>query len=239
MSPSIASLVERQIPGAVSTARAVAAAAEDYAIRPVLPVRADLAALLPATGLPRGSTIAVDGSTPLLLTLLATATARGWWAAIVGMPNLGALAAGELGVALDRLALIPDPGAAVATVVAALLDGVDLVAVAANRLVGGGSQGQAMARRLAARARNRGAVLIPFGTGGWRPAAELRLSATDRRWTGLGDGHGYLAGHDAVVTVRGRGSAARPMQARLTLQADAPDQSRGEGLPTAPDVRVG
>jgi hypothetical protein len=38
---------------------------------------ADLAARLPAGGLRRGTTIAVDGSTAVLLALLATATARG------------------------------------------------------------------------------------------------------------------------------------------------------------------
>lgn len=80
------------------------------AVGRVLPVRADLAALLPAGGLPRGTTIAVDGSTALLLTLLATATARGSWAAVVGMPSLGLLAASEIGVALCRLALVLAPG---------------------------------------------------------------------------------------------------------------------------------
>ena len=132
---SLTSLVERQLPGAVSTTSAVAAAAEDRAVRPVLPVRADLAALLPEGGLPRGSTVTVDGSTALLLNLLATATAKGTWAAVVEIPDLGLLAASEIGVALNRLALIPAPGAELATVVAALLDGIDLVVVAAERLV--------------------------------------------------------------------------------------------------------
>lgn len=104
---------------------------------------------------------------------------------------------------------------------AALLDGVDLVVIAADGLVEDGTKGQAMARRLAARARNRGAVLIPFGIAGWWPAAELRLSATDRRWTGIGHGHGYFTRHDVTVTVQGRGSAARPIRAGLALQANA------------------
>jgi hypothetical protein len=47
---SLTSLVERQLPGAVSTASAVAAAAEDRTVRLVLPVRGDLAALLPEGG---------------------------------------------------------------------------------------------------------------------------------------------------------------------------------------------
>lgn len=155
------------------------------------------------------------------------------------MPDLGLLAASEIGVALNRLALIPGPSAELATVVAALLDGIDLVVVAAERLVRDGLQGQTMARRLAARARNRGAVMIPFGTGGLWPAAELRLSMTDHHWTGVGDGHGYLTGHEATVTVRNRGAAARPVQARLTLQADAAERSRGEWLLATRTARLG
>lgn len=236
---SLASLVEPRIPGAINTASAVAAAAEDHAVRPVLPARADLAALLPAAGLPRGSTVAVDGSATLLLTLLATAAAKGSWAAVVGLPDLGLLAASEIGVAPHRLALIPDPGDELVTVVAALLDGIDLVVVAADRLAREGAKGQAMARRLTARARSRGAVLIPFGSAGWWPAAELRLSATDHHWAGISEGHGYLTRHTAVVTVRGRGSAVRPVQARLTLQAGGSNPSPGEPLPATPTARVG
>ena len=234
---SLTSLVERQLPGAVDTASAVAAAAENRAVGRVLPVRPDLAALLPADGLPRGTTIAVDGSTALLLTLLATPTARGSWAAVVGMPSLGLLAASEIGVALHRLALIPDAGTELATVAAALLDGVDLVVIAADGIVKEGTKGQTTARRLAARARNRDAVLIPFGTAKAWPAAELRLSATDRRWTGIGDGHGYLTGHDIQVTVRGRGSAARSIRASVTLQADAPEPCANRPAAT-PETRA-
>ena len=219
---SLTSLVEGQLSGAVSTASAVAAASENRAVGPVLPVRGDLATLLSAGGLRRGATVAVDGSTALLLTLLATATSEGSWAAVVGMPDLGLLAASELGVALHRLVIVPDPGNELASVVAALLDGADLVVIAAADLVRNGTKGQAMARRLSARARSRGAVLIPFGAGGLWPAAELRLSATDRRWSGFDDGHGYLTVHETAVTVRGRGSAARPTQARLILQEEAP-----------------
>jgi hypothetical protein len=101
--------------------------------------------------------------------------------------------------------------AELATAVAALLDGIDLVVVAADRLVRDGAKGQA-ARRLAARARSRGAVLIPFGTGGWWPTAELVLSATDHHWTGIGDGHGYPTCHTAVVTVLVAGWQSGPFR---------------------------
>src|SRR2546422_1478023 len=67
----------------------------------VLPVRPELADLFPWGGLRRGSTVAVRGSTSLLLALLAESTVAGSWAAVVGMPNLGVVVAAELGVAAD------------------------------------------------------------------------------------------------------------------------------------------
>jgi hypothetical protein len=69
-----------------------------------------------AGGLRRGSTMSVAGSTALVLALLAEATGEGSWAAITGMPDVGVVAAAELGVDLERLALVPDPGAEVAAV---------------------------------------------------------------------------------------------------------------------------
>jgi hypothetical protein len=99
---SLQAVFERRAPGAVQTAGAVAAATADRATRPVLPVRPDVAALLPAGGLPLGSTMAVDGSSRLLLIMLAAATEAGSWAAIVGLPDLGLLAAHECDVPVDR-----------------------------------------------------------------------------------------------------------------------------------------
>ena len=43
------------------------------------------------------------------------------------MPDIGVAAAAELGVELDRLALIPNPEAEVAAVLSALIDGFGLV----------------------------------------------------------------------------------------------------------------
>src|SRR5436305_1103558 len=82
----------------------------------------------------------------------------GSWAAVVGMPDLGLLAAAELGVVLHRLVLVPRPGTELGAVVAALLDGVDLVVVATDGIALLRSRGAGLARRLSARARHRGAV---------------------------------------------------------------------------------
>ena len=124
-----------------------------------------LESLLPDAGLRRGSTVAVApaepgpfGATSVLLALLAGASVAGSWCAVVGMPSLGLVAAAELGIALDRLALVPDPGPDWPAVVAALLDGIDVVAAAPP-----GPVSAPLAGRLAARVRQRGSVLVGYG----------------------------------------------------------------------------
>jgi len=196
------------LPG-VSTASRVAAQAERARVTgKVLPVAPALAGLLPAAGLRRGSTVAVHGSTSLLLALLAEATTAGSWAAVVGMPSLGLAAAAEYGVDLGRVALVPRPGAELPAVVAALLDGVDLVAVHADTVQ------TAVARRLSARARHHGAVLLSFGA--W-PGADVELSCRLSAWSGLSGGYGHLSERRVQVRVHGRGAAARPVSADLHL----------------------
>ncbi|MEV6875355.1 hypothetical protein [Amycolatopsis sp. NPDC051128] len=176
-----------------------------------LPVTPTLATLLPGR-LRRGSAVSIRGSTALALALLAEATREGSWAALAGMPDVGVVAAAELGVDLDRLALVPEPGAEVAAVLSALIDGFDLVVLGAAVARG---IPQPLARRLAGRVRNRGAVLLV--TGPW-PGAELELRVSKRRWRGLTeDGFGHLEVRDVVATSRGRGSAARPLDVALRL----------------------
>jgi hypothetical protein len=203
----------------------VAAAAEHaQATGGVLPVLPELAGLFPATGLRRGSTVAVLGSTSLLLALLAGATAGGSWAAVVGVPMLGLVAAAELGVEVSRLALVPRPGADFAAVTAALLDGIDVVAV------GAGQVNPQVARRLSARARHRGAVLLSYGA--W-PGAELELRCEPVEWTGLEQGAGHLREREVVVRTQGRGSAARPQRGGLLLPSAA-----GAVAQARPDVAL-
>jgi hypothetical protein len=219
----------------LAISRAVGVASELTAVASdrvrALPVRVELAGLLPWGGLRRGSTVSVRGSTALLLALLAEPTAGGSWAAVVGMPNLGLLAAAEQGVAVDRLALVPRPGAQTSAVAAALLDGVDLVVLATDEAAGRVSAAQA--RRLSARARHRGAVLLAFGP--W-PAADVELRCARASWSGLGAGHGYLRQREVVVSARGRGAAARPVRVNLLLPGaggavEPHAEPRGSDLP--------
>ncbi|TDV41399.1 hypothetical protein [Actinophytocola oryzae] len=198
----------------------------------MLPVHPSLTSLFPRGGLRRGSTVVVRGSTSLLFALLAQATETGSWAALVGMPDLGLRAASELGVAVDHLALVRHPGADLPKVIAALLDGMDLVAVDPARLT------DSQIHRLSARARHRGAVLV--STGAW-PGADLELTREVAGWSGLGQGHGTLSSREVRLRVRGRGVATRPVGARLRLPAqDGAVADLPEAVePVRPDVPRG
>jgi len=126
----------------------------------LLPVHPALTDLLGAPGLRRGVTIVVDGTgasgvTSLALALVAAASAAGAWVAAVDLPGLGLVAAGELGVALERVLLVPDSGARFGAVVGALLDATDVVLAGCP-----GRLDPALARRLMSRARERRAVLV-------------------------------------------------------------------------------
>ena len=181
----------------------------------VLPVLGALEPLFPTRGLKRGSVVSVAGSTSLALSLLAAASAQGSWCAAVGMPALGLAAAAELGVALERFPLVPSPGRAAgaggwAWVVAALVDACDVVIARPPRRLAG-----ADARRLTARVRERGAVLVVAGP--WPEAAEVRLTVASSAWEGLGPGYGRLLGRRVEVVAGGRGAAARERRLGLWL----------------------
>jgi hypothetical protein len=223
--------------GQIQSATEMAERDRDRAIRPVLPVLPGLDGLLRDGGLRGGNTVTVEGSLTLLLALLA-ATSRHGWVAAVGMPQLGVLAAAELGVHVERLALVPRPGSQAADVVAALLDGCAIVAVASDVVLPGGQRGLSLARRLSARARHRGAVLMPWG--GW-PAPDVQLRCDQTHWDGLGPGYGHLVGHEIAVDVRGRGGASRPTHTRLRFPLAAPhtadkDRHLGVAVPAATNV---
>jgi hypothetical protein len=165
--------------------------------------------------------MAASGATSLLIALLAAASQAGSWCAIVGMPMLGALAAAEAGIALDRLALVPHPGPEWSTVVAALLDGVDVVVAMPP-----GPIAASMSSRLAARARQRGSVFVAYGQ---LPGADVVLNSKHSRWEGLEAGRGRLRRREMTVVARGRGAAAQGRQARFFMPDLAPMNAGWDG----------
>ena len=204
----------------------------------MLPVAAELSGLLPGRGLRRGSTVAVAGGksmsaggvTSLMLALLAAASRNGSWCAVVGVPTLGALAAAESGIVLERLALVPNPGPDWPTVVAALIDGVDVVVAAVPGPVSG-----PIVSRLAARARQRGSLLVPFGD--WS-GADVTLRVGQGRWEGLGSGRGRLRRREVTVVAQGRGAAARPREITMWMPGVTVRSVTIPPAPSRPDDHV-
>lgn len=197
----------------------------------VLPVPPELGVLLPEGTLRRGATVVVTGSTSLVLRLLADVSRSGGWVALVGLPDAGLLAAHQLGLVLDRVALVPDPGPEAPTAVAALLDGVDAVVVGPAVALGDGDR-----RRLSARARERSAVLLP--TAPW-PGAHVVLTAERSRWEGLGQGSGRLRARALTVRRAGRGAAGRATVLDVTVPALPHPWSAVDDAPQVVDVLDG
>jgi hypothetical protein len=149
----------------------------------LLPIPESLAELLPAS-LPRGTVAVLSGARSLSLGMVAAVTAAGGHAAIVGQPDVGLLAAVEMGADLSRLALIPDPGADPVEVAAVLMDGLDLVVLG----LGGRSVSPTRARAVTARARQKGCTLL-VTDGDWHGAsARLESRVCGYEVTGAGTG---------------------------------------------------
>lgn len=191
-----------------------------------LPTAPGLADILPGGALKQGAAYSVDGSTTLVMALLAGPSQGGAWCGVVGLPDFGAEAASRLGIELGRLVLVPAPGEQWLAVTAALVDVLGVVVTRPPRRAS-----DADAARLAARLRQRGCTLIVVGD--W-PQSEAWLSIDSSRWSGLGQGHGYLAGREVTVTTAGHGGRDRIRSARLWL----PDERLAVRAVALPPGRV-
>jgi len=176
-----------------------------------LPTATALQPLLPGGAIRVGGSYAVQESVLLAMTMLQAASAEGAWCAVVGVPSFGVEAAAAMGIDLERLVLVPDPGDQWLTVTAALADVAQIVLTRPlGRVVPGDVS------RLAARLRQRGGALVALGS--W-PGADVTLRVTESVWSGIGDGHGHLTERRATVTASGRAGAGRPVSADLLLPA--------------------
>ncbi len=181
----------------------------------MLPTHPAFSPLLPGGGLRPGSAYALARSASLLLALMARPSQDGAWCGVIGMPELGAEAAEKYGLDLDRLVFIPDPGPRWLAVTATISEVLPVVAV--RPPVGStAARGGAETTRLAARLRDRGTVLLVQGA--WHHEAEAVIDVADPRWSGLGQGHGYLAGRELTVSVSSRRSP-NARRARMLLPA--------------------
>ena len=159
---------------------------------------------LPTT-LPRGTVAVLSGARSLSLGMVAAVTAAGGHAAIVGQPDVGLLAAVEMGADLSRLAVIPEPGADPVEVAAVLMDGMDLVVLG----LGGRSVPATRARAVVARARQKGCTLLVTG-GDWQGASarlEARVSGYEVTGGSGGRPHRDAAGSAGCGWPSGQGDA--------------------------------
>jgi len=193
---------------ATERARPVSLAAERC-----LPVVEALVPLFPDGGLPRGAIVACRGPAALSLALqtLAGPSQAGSWVGVVGLPALGLAAVAEAGIAFSRTLLVAEPPPEEwSAVVATLADSVDAVLVGSGRVRAGDG------RRLQARLRERGSVIVVVGAqGGLEP--ELSLTVVDAVWEGIGRGHGHLRTRRVDVELTGRRAAARTRRVSLWL----------------------
>lgn len=160
----------------------------------VVPLPAGLESLLPG-GLTRGSVLGIRGSTSVTLAVMAAAMGSAGWAAVVGRGDLGWVAASEAGVDLARVVHVPRPGPAAADVVAACVDGFDVVVLGDAVDLGPGAR-----RSLLGRIRSHGTVVLAA----WPGVPMLR--ATVHGGDGCDGGAGHVRGRS--ISVRREGMPA-------------------------------
>lgn len=145
-------------------------------------------------------------SRSLALVCLGAAMPPGAWGAIVGMPDLGVEAARDLGVPIERVALVPHPGSSWLDVVASLAEAMPVVLAAPP-----GSVTPTDAARLAARLRQASSTLLVAGP--W-PNATTVVRSVRAEWQGLADGDGRIAAGELIVEATAGGA---PSRARIPI----------------------
>lgn len=146
----------------------------------VFPVCAAVAGVFPLRGMERGRTYGVrgDAASSLVFALIAEATRGGAWCALVDMPHAGLRSAHEHGVALERVVCIDAESSwpsVEGRVIGALVEGFDIVVVRDPQW------SAADARKVAARVKAQGAVLIVHGNISGVPV-DACLTARTQDW---------------------------------------------------------
>lgn len=200
-----------------------------------LPVHSVLAPSF-GPGLVRGQTVVCAGSASVscALALLVAPTAQGSWAAVVGVPALGVVAAADMGVMLERVVFVDGPldtHGDPANVLGALVDGVDLVVTSGAFLA---SLAPSLVRRFVTRLQARGAVCIVVDDTR-SVSGDVRVTTRVREWSGIGDGHGHVQARRVTVEVDGR---RQGRTSRRDVWLPGPTGRLEEIVPTADVVEL-
>jgi hypothetical protein len=175
----------------------------------VLPVPAELAAILPGGGLARQAVTEVSDCPPLIVEFITQTTAQGGHVGVIGWPDLSLAGVVERGD-LERVIVVPEPGPDPLAVIGVLVEGLDLVV--AHWPVPA-ELPPARARPLLARLREGVSVLVLVGA--WVASPSLRLSAEVITFRGIGAGTGRIRGVDIAVRVEMKGRP--PASATVTV----------------------
>jgi len=178
--------------------------------------------LVPHGALPRGTSLAVHGSgaTSFALSMVAAAAQQGAFIAVVASRTFGLGACVDFGVPLRRVVQFDlskvegDRPQAWSQVVAALIDGFEIVLLADHQRISARH-----ARQLTARNRERGSLIARIGGPAWHEAPDFRFDVTSPAWAGLGQGHGHLRSRQVSVQVAGRRHKGAPRSHQLLLPA--------------------
>jgi recA bacterial DNA recombination protein len=181
----------------------------------LVPLLLPLQQALGVDGLRRGNTVLIggeegSGTTSLALALIAKATTDGMWCSIVGPPDLGMVAAVELGVDLERLVVVASPRTRAATAIGALVEGCDVVLL---RLPLAMSRTEML--RLGARARQRRVLVVLLSDPrsravAWPEAPDITVQIRSSVFSGIESGSGRIAGRRVEIeTVHRRSGGLR------------------------------
>jgi hypothetical protein len=203
-----------------------------------MPVGKPFEDIIPGAVLVRGQVVSLCGlaEVSLALAMAAPSTQLGSWLVVVEHPDrfeVGAGAADELGVVVDRTVIVSlpaDPALRFADVVATLIEGFDVVIVSAELPLS-----PAAGRRLQARLRTRGGVvMVVGGSGCWQPDLVLRSAAVGPQggWQSLHD-EGRLRSRQIVVEVEGRRQGATHRHRLWLPGSDAGVARVDDGTPSS------
>ncbi len=156
------------------------------------------------------------------------------WMAVVGAPLLNLVAGAEVGLRMDRVLVVDTPPAGQwGTVVAALLEAVQVVVICPSASIGNRD-----ARRIAARLREqRGTLLHLDGGATWPSGLDMRLTCQTQEWQGIGQGNGYLRYRRMRVEAAGRRSAAQPRSVSLWMPGPDGPLTAAQELATVTKLR--
>lgn len=168
--------------------------------------------LLPGGGLPRRAVTHMSDCPALVVEMLLATTEAGGHAGVVGWPELSYAALPP--ESLDRVIVVPDPGADPLGIAAVLVEGLDLV-VYRNPVPL--ELTPVRARPLLGKLRTGRAALMLVGA--TVPSPALTVTGTVEQFRGIGKGTGRITGLD--IRVRAQSKGAHPMSGTVTVGAAA------------------